>query len=99
VGAAVIAVYIVVRLFFRNRVTVWWYNLVPFAWLTGIALIGTGVFAVICEALPLAGFTTRNCISFDILTVLKLHILMMNLVGGLLWFSFSAVIWWRLWKR
>jgi hypothetical protein len=96
---ATVALYFVTRLFFQDRVNVWWYNLVPFALLTAIALLGTGVFAVICSALPLAGFTTRNCNSFDVLAVLKLHVLMLNFVGGLVWFSFSAVICWRRWRH
>jgi hypothetical protein len=94
-----IAMYLVVRLFFGRHPVAWWYDLLFFAIAIGIALLGAGVFALACAALPLTGFTTQSCrvLSFERATYL--HMWMLCLIGGIFWFSLRFWLWWRLRKR
>jgi len=87
--------YFVLSLFFRSRENRWWYNLVPFAVLTGIALMGTGTFAVICAVLPMIEHTTQTCATVETTTVLWLYLSLLNSMAAMLWFGLSAALWWQ----
>ena len=95
-AGGLIAIYLVGRLLFVEHPAVWWNNLLFFAVSSGIALLGAGVFALTCAALPLAGFTTRSCRVLSFERAILLHLWMLCLIGGIFWFSLRFWLWWRL---
>ena len=82
-----IAMYVVIRLFFVDHPVVWWYDALFFGVAVGIALLGAGVFAVVCAALPLTGITTRSCRAFSVERAVLANLWTLCLMGGVFWFS------------
>jgi hypothetical protein len=99
VAGGFIAMYLVIRLFFVDHPVTWQYDLLFFAIATGVALLGTGVFALVCTTLPLTGFTTRSCRALSFERATLLHLWMSCLMGGILWFSLRFWLWWKFRKR
>jgi hypothetical protein len=99
VAGGFIAMYLVIRLFFVDHPVVWWYDALFFAVTIGVALLGAGVFAAVCAALPLTGITTRSCRIFSFERAILLNMWMLCLMGGIFWFSLRFWLWWKFRKR
>jgi hypothetical protein len=94
-----IAMYVVIRLFFVDHPVVWWYDALFFGVAVGIALLGAGVFAGVCAALPLTGITTRSCRTFSVERAILANLWTLCLMGGVFWFSLRLWLWWKFRKR
>lgn len=96
ITGGLVGIYIASRLWFVDHPAVWWYDLLFFAVLIGIAIVGASVFAAICSILPFTGITTRACRSLSFERALWLHVSMLCLIGGIFWLSVRFWTWWKL---
>ncbi len=93
------AMYLVLSLFLVDHPVIWWYDLLYLAIAIGVALLGAGVFAATCAALPLTGITTHSCRVFSFGRVILLHLWTLCLVGGIFWFALRVWLWWKFRRR
>jgi len=90
-----IGIFLAVRWWFVDHPAIWWYDLLFWFLLFGLALVAAGIYAGICVVLPFANVTTRTCQSLGIARAFALHLWVLGLVGIIFWL-WHLWIWWRL---
>lgn len=89
-----VGICLAVRWWFMDHPARWWYDLLFWGLLLGLALVATGIYTGSCAILSSAHVTTRTCQSLGIARALASHLCVLGLVGVIFW------LWhlWTLWK-
>jgi|YNPNPStandDraft_1061719.scaffolds.fasta_scaffold58035_1 hypothetical protein len=90
-----VGIFLAARWWFVDYPAIWWYDLLFWLLILGVALVAASIYTGICAILSFASVTTRVCQSLGLARAFALHVWVLGLVGAIFWL-WHLWIWWKL---
>lgn len=94
-----IGVYLAARLWFVDHPLIWWYDVVFWIAVTGVAVLAAALRTGICAMLPITGYTMRSCRSLSFQNATWLHLATIGGMAAVFWVYGHVGLWWGSQRR